>query len=35
LQHVKDKAKRKLTALEQLEAEKQKQTEADTLELNR
>jgi TolA-binding protein len=35
LQHVKDEAKRKLNALEQLEAEKEKQTEADTLEINR
>jgi hypothetical protein len=35
LQHVKDEAKRKLNALEQLETEKQKQTDADTLELNR
>ncbi|HEX6890605.1 MAG TPA: hypothetical protein VF141_07930, partial [Chryseolinea sp.] len=35
LQHVKDEAKRKLNALDQLEAEKQKQTDADTLELNR
>jgi hypothetical protein len=32
---VKDEAKRKLSALEQLEAEKETQTEADTLEINR
>jgi tetratricopeptide (TPR) repeat protein len=35
LQNVKDEAKRKLSALEQLEAEKEKQTETDTLEINR
>jgi len=35
LQNVKDEAKRKLTLLEQREIEKEKQTEADTLEINR
>lgn len=34
-QNVKDEAKRKLAELEQREAEKTKQTEADTLEINR
>ena len=35
LQHVKDEAKRKLSQLDQREAEKQKLIEADTLENNR